>query len=180
MFTLFSGWYKRKFSDPNAVTLLVILVSTFLFVYFFSHLLMPVFVAIAIAFLLDLPVNKLHRLGASRTLSVVITVSTFVGISLIGILGLMPIVWQQSTHLFQEFPNMVGQGKTYLLALPEQYPSIITADQIDNVITLVNDKFIEWGQVALTASLNSISDLVALLIYLLPNTDLFCLPPYQK
>jgi len=167
MVTLFSDWYKRNFSDPNAVTLLVILISTFLFVYFFSNLLMPVFVAVAIAFLLDLPVTKLNLFGLSRSLSVVIVVSAFVGFSLLGILGLMPVIWQQSSNLFQEVPQMVGQGHTYLLALPEKYPEIVSAEQIGEVITLVNDKFIEWGQVALKASLNSISDVVALLIYLI-------------
>ena len=161
MVTLFSDWYKRNFSDPNAVTLLVILICTFLFVYFFSNLLMPVFVAVAIAFLLDLPVNKLNQIGLSRTLSVVMVVSAFVGFSLLAILGLMPVIWQQSSNLFQEVPQMVGQGHTYLLALPQKYPDLVSAEQIGEVIKLVNDKFIEWGQVALKASLNSISDVVA-------------------
>lgn len=167
MVTLFSDWYKRNFSDPNAVTLMVILICAFLFVYFFSNLLMPVFVAVGIAFLLDLPVNKLNQLGLSRSLSVVTVVSAFVGFSLLGILGLMPVIWQQSSNLFQEVPQMVGQGHTYLLTLPEKYPTLVNAEQIGNLITLVNDKFIEWGQVALQASLNSISDVVALLIYLI-------------
>ena len=34
----------------------------------------------------------------------------------------MPVIWQQSSNLLQEVPQMVGQGHTYLLALPEQYP----------------------------------------------------------
>ena len=79
----------------------------------------------------------------------------------------MPVIWQQSSNLLQEVPQMVGQGHTYLLALPEQYPHLVSAEQIGNVITLVNDKLIEWGQVALKASLNSISNVVALLIYLI-------------
>lgn len=61
MVQLFTNWYKRHFSDPSAIALLMLIVGIFLFVYFFSQLLMPVFVAIAIAFLLDLPVNKLQK-----------------------------------------------------------------------------------------------------------------------
>jgi putative permease len=167
MVSLFSQWYKRKFSDPNAVTLLVILLCAFLFVFFFNNLLMPVFVAIAIAFLLDLPVFQLMHLGFSRVLSVSITVAVFIGISLVGILGLMPVIWQQSSNLLQEVPQMVSQGQTYLLTLPEQYPDLINAEQIETLISAVNDKLIEWGQLALRASLNSISDIVALLIYLI-------------
>lgn len=167
MVSFFSDWYKRNFSDPNAVSLLVILICTFLFVYFFSRLLMPVFVAVGLAFLLDLPVHKLAKFGLSRSLSVTIVVFAFIGLSLLGILGLMPVIWQQSSNLIQEIPQMVGQGQTYLLALPEKYPELVNAEQISDVITLVNDKIIEWGEVALKASLNSISDIVALLIYLI-------------
>lgn len=167
MVSLFSQWYKRKFSDPNAVTLLVILLCAFLFVFLFNNLLMPVFVAIAIAFLLDLPVYRLVHIGLSRTLAVSIVVAAFIGISLVGILGLMPVIWQQSSNLLQEVPQMVSHGQTYLLTLPQLYPDLIDAGQIETLISAVNDKLIEWGQLALKASLNSISDIVALMIYLI-------------
>jgi putative permease len=167
MVTLFSQWYKRKFSDPNAITLLVILLCAFLFVFFFNNLLMPVFVGIGIAFLLELPVFRLMHLGVSRILSVSLVVAAFIGISLVGILGLMPVIWQQSSNLLQEVPQMLSQGQTYLLTLPEQYPDLINAEHIETLISAVNDKLIEWGQLALRASLNSISDIVALLIYLI-------------
>ena len=165
MINFFTDWYKSKFSDPDAITLLVILISSFLFIYFFSGLLMPVFVALAIAFLLDLPVNKLRGLGLSRLSAVVIILSTFVGLSLTAILGLLPMIWIQSSHLLQELPNMLSQGQIYLLTLPEQYPDFIKAEQIETLIMQVKEKFIEWGQVAIKASLNSISDIVAIMIY---------------
>lgn len=167
MVSFFTDWYKQKFSDPNAVTLVVILVIAFLSIYYLSGLLMPVFVAIAIAFLLDLPVNRLIHFGFSRTASTVVVVSSFVGLSFIAALGLMPVIWQQSSNLLHEVPNMITKGQSYLLTLPEQYPEYIKVTQIESMISLVNDEVIEWGQAALKASLSSISDLVALLIYLI-------------
>ncbi|WP_206486374.1 AI-2E family transporter [Thalassotalea sp. G2M2-11] len=167
MVSFFSQWYKQKFSDPNAVTLVFILVVAFLAIYFLSGLLMPVFVAIAIAFLLDLPVNRLGQYGISRAWSTVIVVTLFVSIALMTMLGLLPVIWQQSSNLLQEVPNMVSEGQSYLLTLPEKYPQFVKAEQIQSVITLVNEKIIEWGQAALRASLGSISDLVALLVYLI-------------
>jgi putative permease len=167
MVTFFSQWYKERFSDPNAITLLVILICSFIGFYFFSSVLMPVFVAIAIAFLLDLPVNHLKRFGCSRSLASIIVVALFVGVALVALLGLLPVIWQQSSNLVQEVPQMISEGKIYLLTLPEKYPEVIKAEQIETVFILINEKFIEWGQVALKASLNSISDLVALLIYLI-------------
>ncbi len=167
MFKLFSDWYTRKFSDPHAVTLVIILVCAFLFLAFFSQLLMPVLVALSIAFLLDLPVNKLVSLKLSRTGATVLVVSAFVGVALIAMLGLMPIIWKQSSNLLQEVPHMISEGQKYLLTLPEQYPDIIQASQIETFISTIKEKLLEWGELALKASLNSISDLVALMVYLI-------------
>ena len=166
MYSLFSDWYKRKFSDPNAVTLMVILLSVFIFIYLFSSLLMPVFVAIALAFLLDLPVNKLVQHGFSRLTSVIVVVTSFVSVLLVTFLGLFPILWKQSTHFLQEVPHMISQGKIYLLTLPDKYPGV-EVRHIENMIAAVNDKLLDWGELILQASLNSISDFVALLIYLI-------------
>jgi len=167
MFKLFSDWYARKFSDPHAVTLVVILVCSFLFIALFSKLLMPVLVALGIAFLLDLPVNKMVNLKLSRTGATALVVGAFVGVALIAMLGLMPIIWKQSSNLLQEVPYMISEGQKYLLTLPEQYPDIIQASQIETFINTIKEKLIEWGEVALKASLNSISDLVALMVYLI-------------
>ncbi|WP_440875929.1 AI-2E family transporter [Thalassotalea sp. PLHSN55] len=167
MVNFFAQWYKRKFSDPHAVTLMVILVASFFFVYFFSQLLMPVFVAIGVAFLLDLPVNRLVNAGFSHTSAVVTIVITFIGVLMIALLGLMPIIWQQSSNLLQEVPNMISQGQTYLLTLPEKYPELVQVEQINSVIAQTKEKFIEWGEVAIKASFSSISNIVALLIYLI-------------
>lgn len=165
MLDFFTKWYKRNFSDPHAVTLVVILLCAFLSLYLFGHLLMPVIVALAIAFLLDLPVTKLLPLGLSRLVAVSAVVVAFISLSLIAMVFLMPVVWQQSSTLLQEVPNMLAQGQTYLLTLPERYPELIKAEQIEALISLVKEKLLEWGQVVLKASLNSLSDLVALMIY---------------
>lgn len=167
MYKLFSDWYTRKFSDPHAVTLVVLLICIALFIALFSSLLMPVFVAIALAFLLDLPVNKLMNRSMSRSWATVIVVSTFVGFTLLAVLGLMPIIWKQSSSLLHEAPHMFTQFRDYLLTLPDKYPELVHADQIDGFILMSNDKILEWGQLALKASLNSISDIVALMIYLI-------------
>ena len=167
MFKLFSDWYTRKFSDPHAVTLVVLLICIALFITLFSSLLMPVFVAMALAFLLDLPVNKLMHSSMSRSGATIVVVVTFLSFSLLAVLGLMPIIWKQSSNLLQEVPNMITQGQGYLLTLPEKYPEFVHVSQIESFIVMVNDNLLEWGQVALKASLNSISDIVALMVYLI-------------
>jgi putative permease len=167
MLKLFSDWYTRKFSDPHAVTLVVLLICIALFIALFSNLLMPVFVAIALAFLLDLPVNKLMHSSMSRSSATIVVVTTFLGFSLLAVLGLMPLIWKQSSNLLQEVPYMITQGQGYLLTLPEKYPDFVHVSQIESFLVMVNDNLLEWGQVALKASLNSISDIVALMVYLI-------------
>ncbi len=128
---------------------------------------MPVFVAISIAFLLDWPATKLSHLGISRTASVSIVVSIFIGLSLVAILGLMPVIWQQGTNLVKEAPHMFSQAQAYLLTLPDKYPELIDAAHLEAIMAIVNEKVLEWGELVISASLNSISDMVALLIYLI-------------
>jgi len=167
MVKMITNWYKQKFSDPNAVALMVILLSVFVLFYFFNHILMPVFVAAAIAFLLDKPVNRLVKFGLSRSLSTTIIVCVFVGIAMLGFLGLMPVVWQQGTNLLQEAPQMITSGQEYLLTLPEKYPELINMEQLQTVIAHTQDKVLEYGEAILTATLNSLSNIVALLVYLI-------------
>jgi len=131
MVSLFSQWYKRKFSDPNAVTLLVILLCAFLFVFFFNNLLMPVFVAIAIAFLLDLPVYRLMNLGLSRTLSVSFVVVVFIGISLVAILDADKEGFLRSQR---SLTQTVGRAARH-----EKGKAIFYADRITNSMQLTMD-----------------------------------------
>ncbi|KGJ88718.1 AI-2E family transporter [Thalassotalea sp. ND16A] len=160
-------WYKEKFSDPHVVTLALFILTTFLLLYYFGNLLMPVIVAVAFAFLLESPVLRFVKFGLSRNKSVILVMIIFIGISLLTILGLLPVLWQQTSNLVSEVPQMLVEGNSYLLALPETYPDLIKAEQIDTVIASVKENLLVWGQLVLEASLNSISDLVALLIYLI-------------
>ena len=165
MINMMNNWYKRHFSNPDNMVLFAIIIFSFLFVYLFSNILMPVFVAVAIAFLLEWPATKISSFGVSRTTSVTFVMVLFVGVSLLVILGLVPIIWQQGVHFAKEAPNMFSQAQTYLLTLPEKYPEFIDAEHLSSIMSAVNEKVLEWGQIAISASLNSLSGMVALLIY---------------
>lgn len=52
MLEMLMQWYRRRFSDPEAIALLVILVAGFGIIFFFSGLLAPLLVAIVLAYLL--------------------------------------------------------------------------------------------------------------------------------
>lgn len=159
-------WYTNKFSDPQVVTLFLLLLIVFLAIYWLSGILAPVLVAIAFAYLLEWPVIKLQRLGLSRTISTIAVVATFVGIACLILMWIIPLVWYQGRNLLRDFPQMMAQSKTYLLELPASFPEMVTTDQINVIMHSVDERLMAFGQSMLSYSLASIVDLVALLIYL--------------
>ncbi|MGO3645425.1 MAG: AI-2E family transporter [Pseudoalteromonas sp.] len=160
-------WYERKFSDPHSVTLLFLLLALMAMFYFFGAFIVPVLVALVIAYLLDWPVVHLERFGLRRVTATIIVMLIFSGLMLTLIIGIGPVLWQQATNLVQESPYMVEQGKSFLLHLPEQYPSLINAEQVKSMVAGVETKAIEFGQRLLSISLTSLKDLVTWLIYLI-------------
>ena len=65
MLEMLMQWYRRRFSDPEAIALLVILVAGFGIIFFFSGLLAPLLVAIVLAYLLEWPTVRLQSIGCS-------------------------------------------------------------------------------------------------------------------
>lgn len=165
MFEFLSQWYKRKFSDPESVTLFLLLVIGFLTLYFVGHIMVPVLVAIVIAYLLEWPVAKATGIGLSRTAATSIVVMLFVSLSIAVMVGLLPIFWQQGSNLLSEAPEMIEQGKDFLNQLPQKYPKLVNQAQIDLMLANLDGGIIEIGQMAISVSFSTLRDLVALLIY---------------
>ena len=65
MLEMLMQWYRRRFSDPEAIALLVILVAGFGILFFFSGLLAPLLVAIVLAYLLEQPIASRRTVGHS-------------------------------------------------------------------------------------------------------------------
>ena len=69
MLDVLKRWYQTRFSDPDAVTLFLLLVFCFAVLWLFGDLLAPLLVALVMAYLLEWPVSRLQRTGLSRTLA---------------------------------------------------------------------------------------------------------------
>lgn len=166
MFEVFKRWYRKNFSDPNAVTLaLVVALVGFLFAWF-GKLLTPVLVAAVFAFLLEWPVKKVSNLGVNRNISTSIVIMGFVGFMLTVFVLAIPVIWQQSIALIKELPDMMAEVKQYIHALPEQYPNL-DPQLINNVMANVDGKFLQFLESSLETAMASLNDIVAILIYLI-------------
>lgn len=167
MFDYLKQWYNRKFSDPDAVTLFLLLLTTFALIILFSDILAPILVALVLAYLLEWPVQRLVRTGMPRLSAVVIVFLSFIALNVVLLLFLVPVIWQQSVALVGELPQMFAQVKVLLNRLPEMFPEYISQGNINTFIETTTSRALLFGETLLSQSLSRIVGIMALLIYLI-------------
>lgn len=164
MFKLFIEWYKRRFSDPHVVSLMVVIIVLFFIIYFFNKMLLPILIAIVLSYLLDTPVNFLHKKNIPRTIAVIIVLLVFIMIVLAGFMILLPLIWQQGISLITNIPNMLNFANNFLMSLPEHYPELIDVGLFDSVIQGITNKVVQTGNSLLQFSIVSLFGLVSIVI----------------
>ncbi len=131
MLSIITDWYKARFSDPQAVTLALILVGIALIIYFAGGLLAPVLVALVLAFLLEWPVAQMVKLGINRSTGASLVLVLFLGVMVLLTFGLIPSIWRQGIALIADLPNMLDKGLITLKAFVEQYPQFLSTEQLE-------------------------------------------------
>lgn len=167
MFDYLKQWYNRKFSDPNAVTLFLLLVFTVLLIVFFGSLLAPILIAVLLAYLLDWPVTRLINMGLSRLTASIIVFTIFTAMALVLVVTLVPVIWQQSTTLISELPEMLTNLQTWLHKLPELFPNFIDETQINELVASLRGRAVSLGEQLLTISLSSLASAMAVMVYVI-------------
>lgn len=182
MFSQVSQWYKTRFSDPNLSVLFLLLFASFGIIYLFGSILTPLFVAIVLAYLLDLPVAYLMRFRINRTFSTLIVMSLFTSIAIFAFLGVLPTVFKQGAAFVRDLPTMLNQGQAYILTLPSQYPDAIDPLTITQLIETIKSYLLESGGFLLSQSFASLLNIAALMIYaiLVPLMMVFMLKDKRK
>jgi putative permease len=163
---LLKDWFRRSFSDPQVVILGLVLIAGFAIIIGLGKWLAPMFASIVIAYLLEAVVGWLRKTGLPRLPSVVIVFFLFITILMFLTFGLVPIVIRQLTSLVQQFPTYIAQGQDLLKQLPQNYPQLISEDQIQAIISQLGQEMATWGQQALSWSLASVASVIGLVIYL--------------
>ena len=166
MLALLFQWYKRRFSDPEAIGLLVILLMAFCILFFFSGLLAPLLVALVLAYLLEWPTVRLQRLGCSRTCATSMVLIVFAGILLVMVLIVAPVAWQQGINLLRDLPNMLNKLYVYAAGLPKRFPALVDAGIIDIIVENLRSRLTGLGESLVKYSLASLVGLMTLMIYL--------------
>jgi len=160
------AWFRRYFSDPQAVLLLLILVIGFGIVLTFGHMLAPVLAAMVIAYLLEGVVRYFERHGVRRLRAVILVFGLFSAFMIFLLFGVIPLLSVQITQFLREVPHHLAVAQEKLLQLHQTY-SFISEQQVQEIMALLQKEIATAGQRILTLSLASIPGFITLLIYLI-------------
>lgn len=167
MFRILKAWLDRLFADEQALLLILLLIAGGLIMAFFGSMLAPVFASMILAYLTMGLVQWLERFGVRHLIAVWGIYTLFIiGLGAI-VLLLIPAVWRQATAFVGELPAMAGQLQGVLFLLPEQYPDLVSKQQVQGVLDSIMGEIANGGQLLLSYSLASIGQSIALLVYLI-------------
>jgi len=167
MLDILRTWYRRNFSDPQAVILAILLIVGFSGVLLVGDILAPALVALIFAYLLEGVVAKLEQWHLPRIAAVTLVLVAFLLLAVIVLLGLAPLLSRQVASLLREIPSMVTQGQQALMRLPEHYPALFTEEQIRNLIAALHSELADFGKSILSVSLAQAVSIFTFVIYVI-------------
>lgn len=167
MIELLRAWFQRYFSNPQIVSLVLLLLIGAGIVLLLGHLLAPLIAALVVAFVLEGAVGWLCRLGMPRLPAVWLVFLVFIAAVALFLGGMVPLLMSQVTQFVHELPKMVQQGQDALRALPARYPHFISQTQVDGLMGELRHALANFGQRVLSLSLASVIGLISLIIYLI-------------
>ncbi len=167
MFDILQQWYHRHFTDPQTVIFAFILIVGIALIFLAGTHVMPIMVAIIIAYLCEGLVGVMARFNFGRTVAASVVTAIMVTTILLVIFVLLPLLSKQVTELIRELPNMLGQGQNLLLQLPERYPEYVSAAQIEEILTLARTELTSMGQRVVSLSLSSVVGVITFFVYMI-------------
>lgn len=167
MKNLFRKWLNQYFSNPQVITLVLLLIATFILIWAFGKMLMPVFVAILIALFLDSIIEWLTRFNVRRESAVYLVFLFFLAVMLDLLVILLPLISHQVGQLVQDLPAMIDRVKGDLLLLPQKYPGIFSGARIDQFMAVLASEFNRLEKNIVQISISSVRGLVEVIIYVI-------------
>ncbi|HUL12690.1 MAG TPA: AI-2E family transporter [Methylococcaceae bacterium] len=162
-----SDWVKRILPNAQAVSFAILLIVGFVAVVSLADILMPVFAAGVIAYLLEGIVAIGEREKLPRFLSVIVVYVFFLALLLFVFIGFLPLLYQQTEQLIEQLPAMVNRGQALVMQLPVRYPDFITQAQIYEITAVIRQELVAYGQSLLSYSYAHLVSFITLIVYLI-------------
>lgn len=162
----FKKWYKRHLGDPEVVALLVFIVIMSILLFSLGSILLPLLIALVMAYLLEWPVAWLSKMRVPRLISVSIIFVCFITTVVLVILGVVPVLKLQLLSLLNTLPDMFTEGKKLLVAIQKEYPTIFNDNQLIEFVDNIKNSGTSAGKYLLSLSIASISNIMTIILYL--------------
>ena len=166
MINTLKDWYEQHLTHKESVILVVVMASTFLLLATIGDVLMPVLVALILAYLMQGVADRLMGWGLNETLALSAATLLFAGVFLGFTIGIAPLVWRQLGGLIREAPAMVEAVQTEVAGLIAQYPTMIEQAPIDELMSTMQGQAASFGQAVLGYGLSSIPGVLTFAIYM--------------
>ena len=182
MLEILHKWYRRYLFEEESVLLLILLTIAVILLMTIGDILAPVLASVVLAYLMQGLAIRLTALGLPQWVAVSLAYIVFLGVFFGVILGLLPLVWRQMISLAGEMPRMLDQLRQFLGVLPERYPEIVSARQLNQIVGMAQSELANLGQVIVTRSLASIPGVFFVLVYmvLIPMLVFFFMRDREK
>ena len=167
MINVFKQWYERHFTDPQTVIFSFILLCGALVILLLNDHLMPILISIVVAYLFEGLVNRLSPLGINRITSASLVTTLILASFVIILFVLLPMLSRQISDLLVELPQMLTRGQALLSQLPEKYPELVSAQEIEEILALARYELTAMGQRAVSLSLSSVVGVITVLVYMI-------------
>jgi len=167
MIASIKSWFRDRFSHPDAVLIVIFLLVASTTIFFFGEMLAPVLGAIVIAYMLEALVQYFVKRSIPRIIGVFLSFFIFLAALLFIVIGIIPVVSKQVSNFLHDLPKIVSQGRDLLMNLQLEYPSLLNAEQVNNLVASAVSEFTSLGQSVLSISLASIPFLITIIIYFL-------------
>lgn len=166
MFKVLRSWLDHFFEDEQALLLLVFLTLGLIVILSFGSTLAPVIASIILSYLIFGLVQWLERFGVHHLPAVWGIYCLFIALLLAFVFLLLPLLWHQTTGFLSDLPLMLDQVRALFMLLPEQYPELVTAEQIKRIADSAMSEIGNAGQILVSFSLASIGQSLTLLLFL--------------
>ena len=127
MLNYLKQWYEENFTDPNQVSLALIVIFSVLITYILIQTISPILVAIVLAYMLEgLVQNLMKTAHIVRNISVIVVFLIFLILSVITLFMLIPLLLDQLTLFVKSLPEIFDKSKNLILGMYDQNEYILS------------------------------------------------------
>ena len=154
-----------NFTDPNQVSLALILIFSILITYILIQTISPILVAIVLAYMLEgLVQNLMKTASLMRNFSVIIVFVAFLIVSVLTMFMLIPLLLDQLTLFVKSLPEIFDKSKNLILSMYDKN-EYIPKDYIDKLFLGLQGETSKLGNSIFAFSLASAGGLFAIIVY---------------